>query len=62
MRERGRLLGIVGLVALVALVLGAVYLIKGNPSPATEEPVAAMKAPKVASMSAISARTLASTV
>lgn len=49
MRERERLLGIVGLVALVALVLGAVYLIKGNPSPATEEPVAAMKAPKVGS-------------
>jgi len=46
MRERGRALGIVALVAVVALVLGAVYLVKGGPAEA-DEPVAAAGAPKV---------------
>ena len=46
MRERGSALGVVALVALVALVLGAVYLVKGAPAGA-DEPVAAAGVAKV---------------
>ena len=46
MRERGSALGVVALVALVALVLGAVYLVKGAPAGA-DEPVAEAGVAKV---------------